>query len=206
MAVPLKRIRDLLARAQSPNEHEADTARKFATELMHKHGVSEDDILGAAMDSVELSPDRPGSQRFELARVVAKSRDTVATSSGPAFTFRGYPEAAKDARELFCALVRIVESSCEMSHSADDKDRFLWRMCFWLGFVSGVQKQLDPEHGSVPPEALASIVAKSRVPPDVQRAAEGLDETRDREIRQPAFSAGLQLGSMIQVPPYRRKR
>src|SRR5260221_2242208 len=97
--VPLKRIRDLLALSRSPNPHEAALARHRAYDLLGKYGLTENDLVEEATSVAYLSVRIEGNQRTELARVVATSR-AVTTGYGLNIEFKGFPEAAKDAREL----------------------------------------------------------------------------------------------------------
>jgi uncharacterized protein DUF2786 len=203
-SAPLKRIRDLLRLAASENIYEAQLARRRADDLMRLYGVVESDVVDKSTEVVRIQDGLDGNQCEELARVIAKSRECTSTNTAGKFTFTGFPEAAKDAKELFCALGRIAEDHAE-GPFAFEQDRFLWRTCFWLGFVASIQRQLDPEHGPVPQAAMGAIVKKSAVPPVIERAAQGLDEKRDAEIRQPAYAAGLALGDRIPVPTYRRR-
>lgn len=211
--VPVKRIRDLLALTKSPNPHEAARARERATELMRRHGVTEADLVEEAVEVAPLPQGLEGNQRQELARIVALSRG-VALQTGPRerIAFKGYPEAAKDARELFCALVSIVEGNCEYT-SGYDSDRFLYRTCFWLGFVEGVQRQLDPEHAFVPPEALPNLLKNAITPPVIERAAQAFNQLANRmsvsvaeRLKQAAHAGGLEVALRIPIPQYRGKR
>lgn len=212
-ATPLKRIRDLLSLARSPEKHEADLARRRADELIRRYGLTEDALIEQATETTSMPTGLNGNQRSELGRIVARSRG-VATSSDQNGNHRfvGYPEAARDARELFLALVRIVESHGELS-AQTESDRLLWRTCFWLGFVASVHRQLDPENSIVPREALAAIFKKAQVPRDVEHAAQAFDSLRGRSdtstaerFKQLAYDTGFNLGNSIQVPHYRGKR
>lgn len=219
--VPLKRIRDLLALAKSPEPHEAALARKRADELLGRHGLTEADLVESATEVAPLNPGLNGNQREELARVVARSRGVSAKIDRVRanIAFVGYPEAARDARELFCELVNIVEKRCEVQ--GDNSDRFLWRTCFWLGFVSAVQQQLDPEHAAVPKEALPTILNRASAPADIEHAKQAFEAMRDRlrgtldsdsahrfteHFKTTANDNGWSLGMQITVPGYRGKK
>ncbi len=216
--MPLKRIRSLLATSRgTANKYEAAVARTRADELLKRHGLTEADVVEQATEVAPLNPGLQGNQRTELARVVAQSRGVTVVSGKLAF--KGYPEAARDARELFCALVRIVEGSSEIS--GQDSDRLLWRTCFWLGFITAVQKQLDPEHAMVPKEALPALLKNAPAPADVAYAAEAFEAMRSRlesehdsasahliaeRFRTTAHDSGMNLGMSIPIPAYRGKK
>lgn len=133
--------------------------------------------------------------------------------------FKGYPEAARDARELFCALTRIVEGGCEIQ--GPPGDQFLWRTCFWYGYITAIQKQLDPEHATIPKEALPALLKHALTPADVKHAAEAFEAMRDRlegtldsasaqllaeRFKTTAHDNGMTLGMSIPVPQYRGKK
>lgn len=217
--LPLKRIRSLLATSRDKaNKYEAQVAQTRADELLRRHGLTEADLVEVATEVAPLNPGMDGNQRNELARVVAVSRG-VKADCGHKITFKGFPEAAKDARELFCALVNIVEQRCEIQ--GPDSDRLLWRTCFWWGFIAAIQKQLDPEHAKIPKEALASILKHAATPADVQHASEAFNALRSRlestldsgsaqlmaeRFKTTAHDNGMALGMQIPVPTYRGKR
>lgn len=218
--VPLKRIRSLLASAKdTTNRHEAAVARTRANELLQRHGLTEADVVEKVTEVAPLNPGMNGNQRDELARVVGRSRGVTVDTAGR-IAFVGYPEAAKDARELFCALVNIVEPHCEVQ-GRPSADSFLWRTCFWLGFVAAVQRQLDPEHAAVPKEALPALLKNASTPADVKHAAEAFDAMRDRlqntldsasaqamteHFKTTAHDNGMALEMQISVPGYRGKK
>lgn len=214
----LKRIRSLLALTKSPEKHEAARARERADELLGRMGLTEADVVEKATETAPLNPGMDGNQRDELARVVGRSRGVSIDTTGRV-AFTGYPEAAKDARELFCALVGIVEPRCEVQ--GPETDRFLWRTCFWLGFVEAVQRQLDPEHASIPKEALPSLLKSAGKPRDVEKAAQAFEGMRNRlqgdmdsasaqmlaeRYKETAHENGVQLGMQITVPRYKGKK
>ncbi len=220
--VPLKRLRDLQAMSRSANVHEADTARLRLRELLFRYRITEDDLVEEATEVVNLSPGLDGSQREELARITARSRGVKPFAGSKGVAFRGFPEAAKDARQLFTALLGIVEHNCEHNGLGvlSSTDAFLWRTCFWLGFIEAIQRQTDPEHGAVPKEALAARFSRSLPPPVIERAAQafnlmslrysglGVDRAYQRaeQFKQQAHDSGFNLGMQIPVPPYKGKR
>jgi len=209
----LDRVRKFKAMAASPNEHEADTARRRLNELYRQHNISEGDIIDEATEVAVLGYALDGNQRVELSRQVAKSRGckTLVKREGIAFT--GSPPAAKDSRQLYTALVGIVESNCELSPGQryTDNDHLAWRTCFWLGYVAAVQRQLDPEHGSTPQEALTTIVQRigDSAPQLLKRVADGLLRDHSPEEadqwRRAAYAAGEQLGVAVPIPAFRRR-
>lgn len=210
----VKRARDLRALTRSSNPHEAEIARARYTELVTRHGISEADLVESSTEYAQLPPGKDGNYRTELARVVANSRDVHAKynpKQGVAFV--GFPEAAKDACQLFCALTNIVESHCEWPGPvARASDSFLWRTCFWLGFIEAIEKQLNPER-QITQEALSKIVKKASAPPILQQAADALNDLGRRtgpdeaeRFKEAAHKAGLQLGQAVPTLPYRGKR
>ena len=218
---PIKRIRDLLALAASANPHEAAIARLRAEELLARYQLTEADLVEKQTYVAELGRAQDGQQRQELGRVVAHSRGVLAehTADGE-MRFTGYAEAARDARDLFVALVRIVDRHVELPTGQPDSERFLWRTCFWLGYVAAIQRQLDPEHASVPADALKNILQRTQAPPVIERAAQAFSELRGRlqgmgapdahfaaeDFKRVAYESGLALGRQVPVPLYRGKR
>lgn len=217
--VPIKRLRDLLALSRSPNIHEAANAKNRLDELLARHGMTEADLVESTTEVASLPQAKEGNQRQELARIIATSRGVAAKTKQHHIAFVGYPEAAKDACQLFCALNNIVEQQAEMPIGQNPAAEYLWRMCFWLGFVEAIQKQLDPEH-TVPPEALNVLLQKAAAPPDIERAAQAFGLVREQlSIRKPdsahqiterfkqlAHDSGFKLGTQIPAPLYRGKR
>lgn len=219
-AAPLKRIRDLLSLAKSPNEHEAGLARIRAQELMDKHGIGEADLIETATEVSMLAPPREGAQRLELARVIAHSRNVTTMPVGNGnVSFKGLPEAAKDARDLFSAVTKIVEASTEIGGVTSDQ--MLWRTCFWLGFLMAVQQQLDPDHARIPREALPKLLKSTQAPVAIEAAAQAFASLSERlakdygveqafqaaeMFRETAHQAGMNLGMGVPVPPYKGKR
>lgn len=223
----LKRLRSLLALAKSQNQHEAANAKTRANELLQRYSISEKDLVEKTTEIAPLHPGMDGHQRDELARVISRSRGVTAKIDQQ-IIFTGYPEAAKDARELFCALTRIVETNCELPGPAlalgrqgyqTESDRFLWRTCFWLGFVEAVHRQLDPEHASIPRQALATILKNTQAPPIIEKALRAFENLRDRlqnspydaqasaeQFKSAAHDSGFNLGMQNHIPSYKGKK
>lgn len=217
--VPLKRIRGLLDLTRSPNEHEAARAREQLDEYLRRYNLTEADLIEKVREVAQpqtLALD--GNQRQELARIIASSR-SVKSMVGRGIAFEGISEAARDARELFVALTDIVEKNCELAPGNPESDQFLWRTCFWLGYIEAIQHQLEPEH-RLPPEALDKLVAAAKAPPVIERAADAFEDYRARHnhmgaaqahmlaesFKARAHDAGYNLGMQIPVPIYRGKR
>lgn len=210
----VKRARDLRALSRSDNPHEAEIARIRYNDLVARHGLSEADLVESSTEYAQLPAGKDGNYRTELARVIALSRGVHARHSprqGVAFV--GFPEAAKDACALFHALVGIVEAHCEWpGPMARTSDGFLWRTCFWLGFIAAIERQLNPER-QITQEALNKIVKKAVAPPLLQQAADALTDLGHRtgfddaeRFKENAYNAGLQLGQAVPAVPYRGKR
>jgi len=208
---PLKKIRDLLRLAQSSNPFEADLAKRRAEELLRKHNLTAADTIEQAVEVAVLPEGLDGNQRVELARQIAKSRGCQTSVRRDGIAFRGYPEAAKDAKELFTALTRIAERYCEpYGPYHTDNDRFAWRTCFWLGFVAAIQAKLDPEHGRIPDAALATIVSRGSAPAFVERVSQALLQEHHPaeadQLRQRAYAAGVNIANQLSDVRYRNRR
>lgn len=232
----LERGLKLRALTTSSEPEEADSARRRLGEFLRKHNLTEDDLVEEATETASFMSELDGNQRVELARQVAKSRgckttvrrggiaqsalrpDTLYSSQTGTWEYRftGLPDAAKDARQLFSALVNICEGICELppyGYYGSESDRFAWRTCFWLGFVASVQQKLDPERGGrLPDDAMSRIVSKGmEAPPDfLNRLVNGLlREHRPEEadqLRKMAYDAGYQYGNSAPALPYRGRR
>jgi len=138
----IDRVRKLLRLSESPNGHEASSAKERAEELMRSHGLTADDV---AEDIIAVAETNGAPERADLARVIALATSCTALSSKRvAIAFKGIQRNVNRAMDAYRAFVMEGERSSAMPPDGCPPlaAREVWRLCFWMGMTCVAAERL----------------------------------------------------------------
>lgn len=144
----IARVEKLWRLAQSPEPHEAASARAEMQKLMRRYGISEDEFGDVVVEVVDNQKDR---YRQEIAEFIGLACRCAALFNARQIAFRGHAGRVQRAAGSYTMMVKAAESCTDDPRimGSPTPVREAWRLVAWMGFVNAI---VERKKGLTKPE------------------------------------------------------
>ena len=206
----IARVEKLWRLAQSPEPHEAASAREEMLKLMRRYGISEDEFGEVATEVVD---DRRDRNRQAVAEFVGLACRCAAIFRARQIAFRGHAGRVARAAASYTAMVQAAEACADDPRimGSPTPVREAWRLLAWMGFVDAIVERSKAMTKPEPPKPKGPPPRGGALPPEqkeefVDTTAAQTDTALDQAARlgvgmdwliKSAFELGKQVGAGV---------
>lgn len=208
----IARVEKLWRLAQSPEPHEAASARSEMLKLMKRYGISEDEFGDVTVEVVDSQRDQ---YKQAIAEFIGLAYRCAALCNARQIAFRGHAGRVQRAAGSYTMLVKAAESCANDPRvmGSPTPVREAWRLIAWMGFVEAIiERKKGLTKPEPPKQKPKGPPPKGPLPPmekpeefedtTVARTSSALDQTARLGVNmdwlvKSAFELGRQVGAGV---------